>query len=416
MNSAIPQVLASDSDVKEKLAQQSLPVLLNFTASWCEPCKAFAPVLGNFRGRHGDRVEVLRVDLDACRDLARQYGVRAVPTTILLQDGVERDRFVGAKSERAMVQWLVAREIALTAAEAPDDDKRLAFGAFYGDESLKAFLVDRLRRHMDQGEVMVARFPSWVDGKGSVSGALVHNGSPDVFEGITGMPCAFALALEFLWLEHWADAQTIFDAVAPGQDVRAAPLRLLRAWLTDDALGWTAALDSVPADALRRDWLAASASLLEGADVPAARWAELRDRARALASLDSDPYRQLDDDLMEIIALMSPPADVRDGSAWGRTMERIAYATMRLAEYAAGWTKEDTAKPLLRHRFFQKHIPVDAGGRFDQQLFEAKRAEWERENADFVARENSSGDARHATYRELHERFRPVLAAILRGD
>jgi len=413
MRSANPPELAAQDDVRARLAQQALPLLLNFTAGWCQPCKTFAPVLGAVRAKHGDRIDVVRVDVDACPELAREFGVRGVPTTILLRDGAEHDRFVGAKSEQAVVQWLVAREVALLAVQA-DDDRRFAFGAFYGDDSLKQFLVERLCAHMDRGEVTAHLFPAWVDGKGSVSGGLAHHGSPEVFEHVTGLPYAFACALEFLRLERRADAQALFQALAPGQDVRAAPLRLMQAWLGADALEWPAALGSAPHDALRRDWLAASGELADGAGVPAAHWTALRERARALATPDNDAYRQLEDDLAALVALMSPPPDVQDGAAWRAILGRCGFAMGRLAERADGWTREDSAKPALRERFFTQHVPIDANGEFDRELFEAKRAEWERDNADFVALEERSDSAqRSRTWIELHARFRPVLAQIL---
>lgn len=415
MNFPNPPVLTQESEISASLAKRSKPVLLSFTASWCAPCKSFAPVLGALNGKHGERIAVVRVDLDACRDLARQYGVRSVPTSILLRDGAEHDRFVGATSERALVQWLVAREVALLAIAA-EDDTRASFGAFHGDDSLRQFLVERLCRHMDQGEVDAHPFPSWSDGKGSVSCALVHHASPEVFEAITGLPYAFACALEFLRLKHRSDAEAIFRALTPGKEVPDAPLRLMRAWLGTDALGWTEALASDQHDSLRREWLSLTAELLGGNEVPAQRWRALRDTARSLTTADNDPYCQLEDDMVEVVRLMSPPPDLRNSAAWGAVLGRASFAMMRLTEYAEGWTREDIAKPVLRIRFFRDHVPLDTDGGFDQQLFEAKRAEWERDNADFVALENACDMSKRCQHWvDLHAQFRPVFVDILNG-
>jgi thioredoxin 1 len=187
-------------------------------------------VLGALNRKYGERIDIVRVDIDACPDLARQYGVRSVLTSILLRDGTNHDRFVGAKSERALVQWVVAREVALLAI--PEDDSPIPFGAFYGDGSLQQFLTERLCSHVDAGE-------AWVDGKGSITGALVHHASPDVFERITGLPYAFGYALEFLRLSTRSEVEAVFRALAPGQDVRDVPLRLMRAWLGEEKLPWT---------------------------------------------------------------------------------------------------------------------------------------------------------------------------------
>ncbi len=399
--------LATADDVRQALARRGTPLLLNFTAGWCQPCKTFAPVLAAIAGAHGDAIDILRVDIDASRDLAREFGVRGVPTTILVRDGAEQDRLVGARSQRGFAQWLAARGVPLPVQ--PDDHaSRFAFGAFHGDEGLKRFLVERFYGHMDNGEAASRMFPSWQDGSGSVSGALVHHGSPDVFECVTGLPYGFACALEFVGLERRGDAEEVFEALAPGRDVRGVPLQLMRAFLGSDAIDWAGALGSAAHDALRRDWLAASAD-----DVSAERWAALRKAARALVTPDEDPYRMLEDDLATLVECLSPPPAPHDVDAWRTILVRSGYAKARLTEYEAGWTKDDSARPALRHRFFEQHVPVDGDGRFDTALFEAKRAEWERDNADFVALEHAWFAAN--PFMRLHARFRPILADLLRG-
>ena len=407
--------LASADDVRQALARRGVPLLLNFTAKWCQPCKTFAPVLAAVAGAHGDLIAIERVDVDACPDLAREFGIRGVPASILLRDGVEQDRLVGTKSQRAFVQWLAARGVPLPVP--PEDHApRVAFGAFHGDESLKRFLVERLYRHMDDGEVQPHIVPSWQDGSGTVSGALVHHASPDVFEGVTGLPYGFACALEFTSPQRRQDAEAIFDALTPGLAVEHVPLQLMRAWLGDGAIEWTQALDSTPHDALRRDWLALSGEPAGGADVPAERWVALRKAAQALVSPDGDPYRQLEDDLATLVEHLSPPPAAQEAGEWRSILLRSTFARARLVEHRAGWTKDDIAQPLVRHRFFCKHVPIDADGGYDMALFEARRVEWESGKEDFLARENALYEPeRFEGLREgLCAPFRPVLADLLR--
>lgn len=415
MNDAIAPALVSESEVRDRLQRPAGDLLLNFTAGWCQPCKSFAPVLGALQRAHGDRVEIMRVDVDAWPGLAREFQVRGIPATVLVRDGVELDRFVGARPEGAVVRWLAERGVALPA-PVQDDGAQHPHGAFYGDASLKDFLVERLCRHMDQGQVKASLFPSWLDASGSVSGAFVHHPAPEVFEAVTGLPYGFAFALEFLKLEHRADAQAIFAALAPGQDVAQAPLRLVRAWLGAESLGWATALAAEPYQALRRRWLASSAELLDGAAPAVESWAALAREARALHS-GGDAYRQLEDDLCTLVQALSPPPAARDAAAWGPILAHIGFAMGRLAEHQEGWSRDDIAQPLLRHRFFQKHVPLDADGGFDRALFEEKRAQWNREHADFLVREEAfMGSSRSSeAWVGLHAQFRPVLVDILRG-
>ena len=64
-----------------------------FTATWCGPCKAFKPVMNEVAG---EGYSIQFVDIDQNKELAAQYGVRSVPTTVIEENGVEVDRFVGA--------------------------------------------------------------------------------------------------------------------------------------------------------------------------------------------------------------------------------------------------------------------------------------------------------------------------------
>jgi thioredoxin 1 len=70
-----------------------------FTATWCGPCKAFKPVMNEVAGE-GHSIQF--IDVDANKSLASQYGVQSVPTTVIEENGVEVDRFVGALSKDAV--------------------------------------------------------------------------------------------------------------------------------------------------------------------------------------------------------------------------------------------------------------------------------------------------------------------------
>jgi len=77
--------------------------LLRFTASWCQPCKMLAKTLEGITIEYP--IEV--IDIDEHQDLAIQYGVRGVPTLVMLQDDVETKRIVGMQTEGFLKEWLV---------------------------------------------------------------------------------------------------------------------------------------------------------------------------------------------------------------------------------------------------------------------------------------------------------------------
>ena len=74
-----------------------------FTATWCGPCKAFKPVMNEVAGE-GHSIQF--VDVDQNQELASKYGVRSVPTTVIEENGVEVDRFVGALPKHSVIQRL----------------------------------------------------------------------------------------------------------------------------------------------------------------------------------------------------------------------------------------------------------------------------------------------------------------------
>lgn len=73
-----------------------LPVLADFWAPWCGPCHAVAPALERLAGRRASRLKVVKVNIDQNPDLAARFGVRSIPTMVVLRRGREVDRMVGA--------------------------------------------------------------------------------------------------------------------------------------------------------------------------------------------------------------------------------------------------------------------------------------------------------------------------------
>ena len=80
--------------------KSSTPVLVDFWAEWCGPCKMIAPVLDELAGEYDGRIKIGKVNIDEDQALASQYGVRAIPTLLIFKDGQVAEQIVGMRSKR----------------------------------------------------------------------------------------------------------------------------------------------------------------------------------------------------------------------------------------------------------------------------------------------------------------------------
>ena len=93
----------SDSTFDETVASDGVPVLVDFWAEWCGPCKMIAPILAEIADEQGEALQVAKLNVDEAGDIARRFEVMSIPTLILFKDGEPVKRIVGAKPKQALL-------------------------------------------------------------------------------------------------------------------------------------------------------------------------------------------------------------------------------------------------------------------------------------------------------------------------
>jgi thioredoxin 1 len=99
MASPLISALTQDNFEKEVL-QSAKPVLVDFWAEWCGPCKMIAPLLDELADEYDGKIKIGKVNIDEQQELATKYGIRAIPTLLLINKGQVTEQMVGAKSKR----------------------------------------------------------------------------------------------------------------------------------------------------------------------------------------------------------------------------------------------------------------------------------------------------------------------------
>ena len=99
------EIITKDS-FEEKVLKSAAPVLVDFFATWCGPCRMLSPILDELESEHKDRVGFYKVDIDQSPELALTYGVMSVPTLMLFKDGSPAGTSVGVRPREELEEFI----------------------------------------------------------------------------------------------------------------------------------------------------------------------------------------------------------------------------------------------------------------------------------------------------------------------
>ena len=95
-----------DSEFENEVIASKIPVLIDFWAEWCGPCKMLGPILEQLEGEMGDKVKIVKMNIDENPETPSRYGVRSIPTMMLFKNGEQVAVKVGVLPKNVVKEWI----------------------------------------------------------------------------------------------------------------------------------------------------------------------------------------------------------------------------------------------------------------------------------------------------------------------
>ena len=218
-------------------ASMSTPVLVDFWAEWCEPCKTLGPMLEKLAVEYNGAFRLGKVDVEAQQELAGMFGIRSIPTVMLVKDGQVLDGFAGALPESQLREFLSRHVQPLEAEPEPDAVDEAAL------ETPEQAII-RLQQS-------IAAEPDKSEPKLELALALMRAGQADAAEAeLTALPANFAIDARALRLRSQLDLARALEGAPALAELRRRIAADANDWVAHDLLGVRLLLEDDPAAGL----------------------------------------------------------------------------------------------------------------------------------------------------------------------
>ncbi|MBU9179324.1 thioredoxin [Burkholderia gladioli] len=273
----------TEASFEADVMTNSRPVLIDFWAEWCGPCKALAPTLEKVARNFEGKVDIVKVNVDEHPALRERFGVRGIPALVLVNGGQEAGRIVGNRSATQLASYLDAHLGTATQLARPE----LTLRAFGGDSQAKAARIAHLREYLERKQA-TPDTPMWPD---NISGALafvVGSSDPDECASALGIPSDVVEAVNVLssyrgthlnaavFLADW------LESVPVGANLSRLPGRLLTSILSSQIVTDTLNGESRLL-AIRDELVSLHTAETDGSPVTDANWADLKQASKGAA-------------------------------------------------------------------------------------------------------------------------------------
>jgi putative thioredoxin len=218
-------------------ASMTTPVLVDFWAEWCEPCKTLGPMLEKLAAEYNGAFRLGKVDVEAQQELAGMFGIRSIPTVMLVKDGQVLDGFAGALPESQLREFLSRHVQPLEAAPEADavDD-----AALESPEQAIARLQQAIAAEPEKSELKL-----------ELALALMRDGQADAAEAeLTALPANLAIDARALRLRSQLDLARALQGAPSLAELRQRIAADASDWAAHDLLGVRLLLEDDPAAGL----------------------------------------------------------------------------------------------------------------------------------------------------------------------